>query len=600
MNRALISWIFWAAFIATTLLPTAVCQAQNATVTVEAEIPRQRAYVGDVLPYQVTVRGVDPDDLPEIEFPPTVRAEFSNSGQRTFVSSTIIGGRRQSTSVISYTYNYRVTFMEPGMVTIPPAIVRVGNAQYESNPVTVEALYPVFASEDEIVVDLPRTKLYTNESVPADITWWIGNRNTSNFTFNSSSFPDSIRVTPVNSGFRGSQQFTLDIAGQQVLGVLDETVHNGTRRIRMRFKLMLTPSESGTYTLGPVRVVFERTESNRRYRAYVESKPVELVVLPVPDEGQPAGYAGAIGTYSLMTSASNQSVNVGDPIELTLRIQGNEPMLGIGDGPDLDADPAFKDRFKIASEGWREDLPRAESMRVYRTTIRALDDTITEIPAVQLPAFDPESESYRVFRSDPIPIDVRAVHEVTIADAIGSLTPATESANENQQSKIHSSGSALWAHAPVESMMTRDGFDLWNHIQSPVWIGTMALGPMSALFALVGIRCRRNRSDISWALRKAWAKAKHLESKGQTAEAIRVYLGAAAGCDQQAFSSNDLVSLGLEESLHDEVRNILQFDERNEFSSTPEHTTPPTTSDVLRRLRQAVESSPRVQFGRAS
>ncbi|MCA9304583.1 MAG: BatD family protein [Phycisphaerales bacterium] len=573
-------------FISAWIAPL-TASAQNEGVSIQAEIARERTYISEAIAYQITVNGGDPDTPPEIDFPDSVRGLYINGGQQSFTSIRIINGRQTTVANNSYTYRYSVTCLEPGVITIPPAIVRVDGKDYRSNPVQIESLLPTHATEDRIEVKLSRTTLYVNESVPLDVTWWVGNNNTSNFSFDSSVFPDSIQLTPVDPVSNGSRNYTVDIAGKQVVGALDQTTEGGIRKTRLRFRVMITPTEPGEFSLGPIRVIFDRVESNsRRYRAYAESDTINLAAISVPAEGKPAGYSGAIGSYTLESTASNSAVNIGDPIELVLKIRGNEPMQGIRTGPLIESDPAFASGFKVGSEGWREDLPRKPGQRVFRTTVRAIDADVTEIPAIKLPSFDPETGSYRVFASQPIPLRVRAVREVTIADAIGSIDPVK---SDTATEPTHSANTpGVWAHGDLDSMLARDGFDLNKQARSAVWIGSIATGPMLALIALIGVRRRERLHPNTIALRRGWTRAKRLDRQGQHAEALRVYLGAATGCSDDAFSAADLESLELEEPLQDDLRTALRFDEQLGYAMDPPPSTAQTPKDLLDRLHRAL------------
>ncbi len=564
--------------------------AQDAGITLQAQVSRQRAYVGDSMNFQIVLRGADATTLPSIEFPDSLNGVYRNSGRQSFSSTHIINGRQQRTVNNSITFKYSITILEPGDITIPAASIQIDGREYRSNPVNITSVMPKLASEDRVEAIMPRRTLYLNESVPLDITWWIGNINTSEFTFESSLFPESIELTPVETGFHGSQSFALTIAGQQVIGVLDQPKIKGVPKARMRLRVMIAPTEIGTLSVGPIRVVFNRAEPNKApYRAYAESEPIKLDVIALPEDGKPEGYRGAIGNYKLLSSASNRSVNVGDPIELVVRIAGNEPMPGIADGPTIDEDQAFTESFKVASEGWREDLPRNPGVRTYRTTIRATESSVREIPAIKLPSFDTESGQYQIFASNSIPIDVRAVKEVTIADAIGTVQPQPSKAPA-PQTDILSSDSGTWAHAPIESMLAKDGFDFYERIRSPAWIGTIATGPALAIVAIGAVRRKSHAESCNAKVNKAWSAAKKLHANGQVALSIRTYLGAIIGCEPDAFTANDIDQLNLEHDLEFQAKSVLLADEKNELIGTDQITLTVDTNELLVELRRSVQT----------
>ncbi|MBL4590489.1 MAG: BatD family protein [Phycisphaerales bacterium] len=589
MKTTTIQLIIFITLFIMTVAPS-VAFAQSTSVTLQAEAARESVYVGDSITFQIFLRGADTNTLPSIEFPDSVRGVYRRSGRQSFRSTRIVNGRQQQTINDRITFLYTITIIEPGKIIIPAATIRIGPNEYRSNAVMIESVLPQLAIEDRVELLLPRTTLYLNEAVPLDVTWWIGNINTSDFTLNTSEFSESVSLTPVETGFHGPQSFTLEIAGQRVIAVLDQTTIKGVEKARMRFRLMVTPNQVGRHTLGPIRIVFNRAEPNKRpYRAFIESEQVELTVIPLPVEGKPQSYDGAIGSYQLIASASIRSVNVGDPIELVVRISGNEPMPGITSGPAINQDRAFTDSFKVASEGWREDLPRKMGTRIYRTTIRATDATIDEIPPIQLSSFDTETGAYRVFRSNSIPIDVRAVKEITLADAIGSFKSNPPAATETEQSQLVPVETGLWAHAPIEGMLRHDGFDLQSRIRSPGWIATMSTGPLLACASLIAVRRRRRMGTDSAAIRRAWAIAKKLDTQGLCAQSIRTYLGAIIGCEPDSFSSNDLEAFTLDSDLRTQVSTLLKADEQSGFARSGDQQARPVPAGLLHALRRAVE-----------
>ena len=55
---------------------------------------------------------------------------------------------------------------------------------------------------------------------------------------------------------------------------------------------------------------------------HLTSDPIALDVLPLPKKGQPKNFTGAVGKFKLTAEANPQSVQTGDPVELTIRLSG--------------------------------------------------------------------------------------------------------------------------------------------------------------------------------------------------------------------------------------------------------------------------------------
>jgi hypothetical protein len=138
----------------------------------------------------------------------------------------------------------------------------------------------------------------------------------------------------------------------------------------------------------------------------ITNDPVTLEVKPLPSEGRPDDFAGAVGDFTLETSASPQKAASGEPVVLNAVVsgQGNFEAMGA---------PALVD-----PEGWRTYEP-AEDFQpsatdpiglhgqiTYQFTLLALDDQ-TATPAVRFPYFDPKQKRYVVLDGPPVAVSAQ-------------------------------------------------------------------------------------------------------------------------------------------------------------------------------------------------
>src|SRR5262249_40120157 len=61
----------------------------------------------------------------------------------------------------------------------------------------------------------------------------------------------------------------------------------------------------------------------------VQSEPLHLEVLPLPDAGKPADFSGAVGTFDLHVSASPRELKAGDPVTITTTVEGDGNLAAI-------------------------------------------------------------------------------------------------------------------------------------------------------------------------------------------------------------------------------------------------------------------------------
>lgn len=135
------------------------------------------------------------------------------------------------------------------------------------------------------------------------------------------------------------------------------------------------------------------------------SEPIEFTSLPLPDEGRPAGFAGAIGDFNLQVSATPIEAEVGEPLTLTMTITGN------GNFDRVQA-PLFPE-----SAGWKTYSPSSdttapatasqEGSKVFEQAIVARSAGIAEIPALSFSYFDPVAKRYVSRESMPIPVTIK-------------------------------------------------------------------------------------------------------------------------------------------------------------------------------------------------
>lgn len=121
-------------------------------------------------------------------------------------------------------------------------------------------------------------------------------------------------------------------------------------------------------------------------------RPLVLRILPLPAEGRPGGFEGAIGRFEIAAACDRATVDEGEVFRLTVTLRGE----GNGTLPRLDL-PGFHVYGTAPEDGGRRAV----------LDVAALSADVKEIPSIPFAFFDPAGAGYRVVRTDPIPLEVR-------------------------------------------------------------------------------------------------------------------------------------------------------------------------------------------------
>jgi hypothetical protein len=138
----------------------------------------------------------------------------------------------------------------------------------------------------------------------------------------------------------------------------------------------------------------------------VASPSTELKVLPLPTEGQPKDFSGAVGEFQLSSDISPVSVAAGDPLTLRLHISG------VGNFDRVDAAMLdHLDRWKTypaKSSFTPSDAVGYEGEKVFEQPLIAAQPGEQSIPGLEFSYFSPKTQHYERAHTPPIKVTVTA------------------------------------------------------------------------------------------------------------------------------------------------------------------------------------------------
>jgi hypothetical protein len=534
-------------------------------VSVVASLDSARVYVGDSFTFQITVEGAQGATPPDLSAIDGLTAQYQGAQDASSHSVSIINGRMQQHDSLRYIMQWKLTPTRKGKIEIPALGVTVGNKSYSTAPITVSAVEPAESPDFRLKIEAEKTTAYVGEPVKVRATWLLGKRVAGTVQFTGSDGGKVFDIAPgpdPRPGGREDQRYpVLTFLGNPAVAHLTTGDMDGTQVNTVTLDLIVTPRQPGEVQIGPFSVAFQEVTGQRSpsffdapwdnrtttERRVVASNALTLDVKALPADGKPASFNGLIGSYAISASARDKEANVGDPIPLTVRITGPEPLDSVTP-PDLSTVPGFEN-FKLAPEGWQADAKGTKpGQRAFTTTVRPRTDRVTEIPPVELSFFDTSTGKYSTARSEALPLKVAPTREVTSADAIGARAPTPSAAPAPAPGKPleHGPGGGIGANYEDDGALVNQGVSVIDFAGRP--LGALVLaGPPALCLAVSLARGRKGRTSPAARRARALGRARRAlrraASHEQVAAALRDYLGAALDLEPAALTSTDARSL---------------------------------------------------------
>ncbi len=414
-------------------------------IEVSASVDRTRVELNGRLGYTITVEGtmrnVPEPRLPELE------PAFTVYSSGTSTNMSWVNGQMSSSKTWSFTLVPQTT----GAFTIGPAEVEFGGAIYRTEPIEVEVVAGAPAggarterpreptgAESEgrdvfITTSVDKERAYVDEQITFSFRF-----------YRRVALWDQPRYeTPDLTGF-----WVEDLPGEDRF---TETIE-GKRYEVIELEKALFGAAPGTATIGPARLAYRLegepfTFFSRPGRERVlETEPIEVEILPLPESGRPEGFDGAVGSYEMSARLESNEVAALDPVTLTVTIEGVGNISTVP-APNLPELQDFRTYESGTSSSTSKEGGVVRGRKTFEYVLVPQAEGTRTIPALELPHFEPESETYRVARTAPL--------RLTVTEATGDGGPG----------------------APVRTGITRVGRDI-RYIREPGGVLEVAAEPV--------------------------------------------------------------------------------------------------------------------------
>ena len=282
-----------------------------------------------------------------------------------------------------------------------------------------------------------------------------------------------------------------ELEGPQTIRATLENVNGQKYRVYVIREMALLPTASGRKVLPQVTFSVPLRSQSRQGRSfffnlssvapvYRRTLPVELDVRPLPREGRPDGFSGAVGQFRMQVQADREAARTGEAVGLVVNIDG-VGNLKSAQAPSLDPlpdftpydpqeqslDPASRERFATAR--------RWEYILVPHLPGRQ------PLPGVSFSYFDPESRRYETLVGEKLELTAEGPR---LAEGVAGSPPLRQD--------LKRLGADINFIKPLASVPAAAGRDMYRSVWFWLFLGLPPLVNLSSL----GYRWRTRRALV--------------------------------------------------------------------------------------------------------
>jgi len=345
-----------------------------------------------------------------------------NFNPPNFKNFTVIGGPNQSVSnswingVRTYkkTYSYFLSPKQRGTFTIEQASITIDDEIYKTVPIKVEITAAVdkptdpndpnyIASENiHLVAEISKTNPYLNEAITVVYKLYVS---------------PSIAVDNWNEidSPRFNDFWSQNIKMQN-LQAQNGTYNGEDYRYVVYKKVVLYPQKTGKLDLEPLTLdVSMRVPTNRRdifgsrmmtrVNRTISAGSKSINVKPLPEQGKPVDFTGAVGNFNFDVFASKRVLDASESLQLKVEVRGNGN-LKLFNLPKVSLPSSLEVYEPEHDENVQTNLSGMQGSISDSYTVVPQFKGKYPIPSISFSYFDLETKSYKRLSSEEIIIDV--------------------------------------------------------------------------------------------------------------------------------------------------------------------------------------------------
>lgn len=534
------------------ILATSIASAQ---VKFEAKVSKKKLGVNERLRIDFEMNQ-DGDNF----VPPSFEDFDVVGGPNTSVSNYSRNGKRS----FNKTYSYFLAPKQRGKFTIKQATIEIDGETYKTFPITIEvtaavdkpngetAASDVAAENVHLIAEVSKSDPYLNEAITVVYKLYV-----------------SLETTV--SGWQEKDKPRYNDFWSQNIEVKGFNVMNGEYngeeyRYVVLKKTVLYPQKTGALKLEPLVLdVNVEVPSNRRdiFGRRLMTKVPQVVtagsrtinVKPLPEQGKPSDFKGAVGNFSFKVNTSKTQLNATESLQAKLEVKG-KGNLKLFELPKLTVPSSLEVYEPEHQESVRTNLSGMQG---------GISDTYTivpqyrgkyPVPSISFSYFDPDTESYKRITSEEIVIDVLEGPMASNTNTENTTLTTKQSVNPDTNTFAFIKTTANWTSIKTEPFFQSTGF--WS----------LVLLPFLAIPLAIVVRRKKDERDADVQgnrIRKADRLAKKYLSEAKKAmgkkesfylaleKALHNYLKAKLNIETSDFNKEKIESLLIERNVEADV-----------------------------------------------
>ena len=456
----------------------AIAIGMTSTLGIAQDTPRmqissQETFVGESVTLNLQIENAKTKKAPEFPQVDGLKIESTGMPQQQTMT-TIVNGRRSERN--TFTFRYQITATTVGDFIVPAVMVDTETGSFTTQPFSISAKPSETGDLLLAEIQTQDTSVFVGQSMNLKLKIWLKPYHNQKYDLTVSA-ADMFRLAkettdwgPFKDAIEKNSKSEAAIRSREVF----RETPDGEQQMYYLFEIDAQhyPTSEGKITLNDVNIEFnyptELSPSRDPFDRFFQNSPLgrspfqnnffdsfgsssfgnslsisrtrpistapdisSVNVLPIPLNGRPADYRGAVGNYRMVTQASPTQVKSGDPITLKIGIQGTGPMELV-QAPPLNTLSTLTNQFKVSDEPLAGIVEG--DIKVFTTTVRPRTAGITEIPAIPFSFFNPDTAEYITVQSSSIPIVVDEADQLAM-DAIVGISGKSRNPNSQQAQK---------------------------------------------------------------------------------------------------------------------------------------------------------------------
>jgi hypothetical protein len=395
------------------LLYSNIINAESLTVT--AAVNSEKIEINQQLIYKITISGEDIGSVPSPKLP-NLRNKFNVISSSESTAFSWVNGKVSS----SKTKQYIMLPIKEGHILLEPAQIKFKGNTYNTNSISVE----VVASSGEPNESIPATNTASSEQ-PTN----LASKNTNNvfteqtidtqkvyvgeqvvYRLNLFSrlqiFGDIVYEPPKFNNF-WVEKVPLPANNQGYY----QNIGNKRYHVSKLFKAALYPQKPGVITVSSAKAACQVSLYERK--RVLQSKPLTIEVLPLPEDNKPGKFTGLVGDFNIDAVTDKKTVDQNTPIAVKITVSGEGNVKGISElvfeeSPDLKI-------YKSKIEEQENTDGRLPTKRTFEYIIIPKVAGELSIPAFSMNFFSKKEKSYKLISTQAIPFSSIASAQPAIA-----------------------------------------------------------------------------------------------------------------------------------------------------------------------------------------